>query len=58
MEIKSPQILRILTKWCEELEQKYSNSYFRNRSESVMVQRGNKVWYLIDGIRGYIDDVL
>lgn len=37
--IKSPAILRILTKWCEELWNKFKKkNYFLDREENVRVQ--------------------
>ncbi len=37
--IKSPSILRILTKWCEELWDKFkTKNYFIDREENLRVQ--------------------
>lgn len=36
MKIKSPEILRILTKWCEELWNKFENeNYFWERKDGL-----------------------
>ena len=58
MSIKSPTVLRILTKWCGELHDKFSNNYFSNRSESVKVQRGGNVNSLLAWMRNRIDSKL
>ena len=54
--MKSPTILRILTKWCSELWQKYDEiGYFTNRSESVKDLKGGNINTLLSWMRKWID---
>jgi hypothetical protein len=44
MIIKSPAVLRILTKWCEELMRPFENdNYYSDRSESIRLQIGDDI---------------
>lgn len=44
LKIKDPTILRLLTKWCEELWKKFEKkNYFLDRTENIKVQNGGNV---------------
>ena len=59
MIVKSPKILRMLTKWCEELWKKFSEvNYYSNRSELIKVQRGGNVNSLLAWMRKSLDKLM
>ena len=48
MVIKNPTILRILTKWCEELENKYfDQNYFLDKDEDILLQKGGNTNFAV-----------
>lgn len=59
MTIKHPSILRIVTKWCEELWLKFSETnYYTNRLESVKTLKGGYLNTLVPWMRKDIDSRL
>lgn len=57
--IKHPAMLRILTKWCEELWNKFkTRNYMINREEGVQVQQMGHVNVLFDNHKLFIDNSL
>jgi len=56
MSIKSPSVLRILTKLCEELLDKFeTNNYYSDRSESIKVQKGGQINSILPWMRKELD---
>jgi hypothetical protein len=59
MIIKSPAVLRILTKWCEELMRPFENdNYYSDRSESIRLQIGDDISIPDRSTRKEIDRLL
>ena len=59
MTIKNQTILRILTKWCDQLWQKFEEpNYYSNRSENIKVQKGGFVNLILPWMRQDIDNRL
>lgn len=59
MVIKDPAILRILTKWSEELWRKFSKkNYFLDRSENVQTQKGRRVNTYFAWMKTIINDMI
>ena len=57
--IKSHKILRILTKWCDELWAKFDQlNWYSNHSEIIKVQRGGNVNSLLAWMRKSLDQLL
>ncbi len=54
--IKSPSVLRILTKWTEELRAKFTTpSYYANLSDGIKSQRSGTVHSLLFPLRRLLD---
>jgi len=51
-------VLRILTKWFEELWKKFEKNHFINRSESIKLQKGESVHDLKPEYRRLLDNLL
>ena len=57
--IKSPAILRILTKWCEELWNKFeTEKYFTNRAEPIQLQNPEIINPFFKWMKGKVDDMM
>ncbi len=52
MVIKSPEVLRIMTKWCEELWEKFENeNYYIDRSEGLTMLNSKQINILYEWLR-------
>lgn len=43
IKILDPAVLRIIVKWCSELEEKFQNDYFVDRNEPFVMINGDEV---------------
>lgn len=59
MKIRSPSILRMLTKWCEELRSKFTTpNFYSQHCDNIKVQRGSNVNSLLFPMRKLLDEEL
>ena len=59
LSIKSPAILRILTKWCDELWAKFENeNYFNQRTEGLPLLQNKKIGLVFPWIKNLLKNLM
>jgi hypothetical protein len=59
LKIESPQVLRVLTKWCDELETKFTTAnYFEHYIETLKLENGKFLVLVLNEVKEGLDQLM